>query len=330
MDHFVNIPVDHTGLIPDPRMAQIVGEAMTAPFAFTDVFLYSHGWWTSPTDAMTDYSRFSVEFMRTISIIEPQVIPLAPKSSFAIGVYWPSTLSADPHEFINLFEPLTFYQMEKRSDDVGQNAVFALLQLMYQTREQSGLGSNFRLTLIGHSFGCRVLCRALQRLVHEICKPTTRGSYREFIAKMPINLVLIQPAFESTDLQKGDDYGDVRALPNLRILSTRSDLDLALKNLYPLAEHINILSLRPGTRQALGYAGPTAISIKDWNAKFMTLMPGFVPSIDQLMSPPTRMLVADLTAIHRESSFPASALKGHHSDIFLPELYRLIAKFAFE
>lgn len=328
MDHFVNIPVDHTGLIPDPRMAQIVGEAMGSPFAFTDVFLYSHGWWTSPTDAMTDYSRFSIEFTKTISVIEPAVIPLAPKSSFAIGIYWPSTLSADPHEFINLFEPITFYQMEKRSDEVGQNAVFALLQLMYQAREQTG--SNFRLTLIGHSFGCRVLCRALQRLVHEICKPCTRQSYLQFIAKMPINLVLLQPAFESTDLEKGDDYGDVRALPNLRILVTRSDLDLALKNLYPLAEHINLLSLRPGTRQALGYAGPTATSIKDWNAKSMMLMPGYVPSSERLMPSLARMLVADLTAVHRESSFPASALKGHHSDIFLPELYRLIAKFAFE
>ena len=42
------------------------------------------------------------------------------------------------------------------------------------------------------------------------------------------------------------------------------------------------------------------------------------------------MLVADLTQVHRASEFVASALKGRHSDIFLPEVYKVIAKFAFE
>ena len=33
---------------------------MSSPFAFTDIFLYSHGWWTSAEGAMNDYSRFSI------------------------------------------------------------------------------------------------------------------------------------------------------------------------------------------------------------------------------------------------------------------------------
>ncbi|HEY9772172.1 MAG TPA: alpha/beta hydrolase [Planktothrix sp.] len=330
MDHFINIPVDHSGLIPDPRLAAIVTEAMSAPFEFTDIFIYSHGWWTTATDAMADYSRFSVEFLKTVSSISPTVITAGPKSSFGIGVHWPSTLSENTHEILNLFEPLTFYQMEKRSDDVGFNAVFALLMLMYQTRQNATQMRNFRLTLLGHSFGCRVVCKAVQRLFRELMKPTTNMDFRDFVASTPINVVLLQAAFADTDLQRDENYGDIIKLPQLRMLVTRSDLDLALKNLFPLAEHINFLSLRPGSRRAIGWAGPSAESRSEWNACELSLLPGYTPTQSFILDSESRMLVCDLTPIHRVSNFPSSPLKGHHSDIFLPEIYKLIAKFAFD
>jgi hypothetical protein len=69
MDHFINIPIDQTGVIPDPKLASVVAEAMRSPFDFSDVLIYSHGWWSTANDAMADYSRFSVDFVRTLSTV---------------------------------------------------------------------------------------------------------------------------------------------------------------------------------------------------------------------------------------------------------------------
>jgi hypothetical protein len=330
MDHFINIPIDSTGLLPDQRLAGIVSEAMRMPFEFTDVFVYSHGWWTSAIDAMADYSRFSIEFLKTTCSMSPSLIAAAPKSSFGVGIHWPSLLSENNHEIINLFEPLTFYQMEKRSDVIGQNGLYALLKLMYEIRNASPIRRQFRLTLIGHSFGCRVICKAMQTLFSELMRVSTDSAFRNFVATTTMKAILLQPAMENIDLQRPEAYGDLVRLPLLSMLVTRSDLDYALKNIYPLAEHINFLSKAPGSRVAMGFSGPSAPTMRDWNAQVLHLLPGYNPTATMLLPPPSRMLVCDLTQVHRASEVVASALTGHHSDIFHPEIYKLIAKFAFD
>jgi hypothetical protein len=103
--------------------------------------------------------------------------------------------------------------MEKRSDNVGSNAVFALLHLMYQARGKLADGSILRLTLIGHSFGCKVICSALQRLYQEIASQTASETYRSFVMNTRINAVLIQPCFESSDLDSDGRYGSLKNLP---------------------------------------------------------------------------------------------------------------------
>jgi hypothetical protein len=44
MSHFLLVPVNENGVIVDPNITTILQDAMTAPFAFSDVFIYSHGW----------------------------------------------------------------------------------------------------------------------------------------------------------------------------------------------------------------------------------------------------------------------------------------------
>jgi hypothetical protein len=239
-------------------------------------------------------------------------------------------LSASSRDLINLFEPLSFYQMERRSDDVGYNAVFSLLQIMYRVRQNSSEAPPLRLTLLGHSFGCRVLASALDRLYTELVKPGTSEEYRSFVFDTRINLIFLQAAFECSDMEENKRYGNLKHLPELRILVTHSNLDLALKNLFPLAEHINILSLNPGSRQALGFAGPTAATRSDFGAIAFTLTPGFAPGNEPLLPPASRMLIADITPVQAVSNFSAGRLEGHHDDIFLPEIYNLIAKFSFQ
>jgi hypothetical protein len=186
------------------------------------------------------------------------------------------------------------------------------------------------LTLIGHSFGCRVICRALQTLFFEMMRPGFTSDFRTFVASTAIKVVLIQPAMENIDLQRTEAYGDLVRLPLLNILVTTSELDAALSRLFPLAEHINFLSKTPGRRIAMGYRGPTLMTMHDFNAKVMSLQPGYSPTEDKLLSSGSRMLICDLTQIHRTSEVLSSALTGHHSDIFHPEIYKIIAKFVFD
>ena len=54
--------VDVNGVVEDSYMAADLRRLMAPPFTFSDVFIYSHGWWTSTKRAMSDYNRFSTGF----------------------------------------------------------------------------------------------------------------------------------------------------------------------------------------------------------------------------------------------------------------------------
>ena len=75
----------------------------------------------------------------------------------------------DPTGVANLLEPLTFYTMEKRADDIGQEGLYAILRLIFLAVRPD---SKLRINLLGHSFGCKVVCAALERLaVNSIAVP---------------------------------------------------------------------------------------------------------------------------------------------------------------
>ncbi len=60
MSLFLTLPISGQGTITDVDTARALPSVMGDPFGFTDVFLYSHGWWTSAESAMIDYNAFSV------------------------------------------------------------------------------------------------------------------------------------------------------------------------------------------------------------------------------------------------------------------------------
>ncbi|PWT98877.1 MAG: hypothetical protein C5B53_06140 [Candidatus Melainabacteria bacterium] len=331
MDRFISIPVDATGLIPDQQVVSAVRDAMNEPYEFTDIFIYAHGWWTNANASMSEYSKALIEFGKTVHYLPQGSITQPPARSFGVGVHWPSTLSEDAQSLPQLFQPFTFYQMEKRGDTVGYNAMYALTQLMYQARFTVAPPRPFRLTLLGHSFGCRVICRGIHRLYDEISKPGTSPDFKNFVLELKINVVLLQAAFEGVDLDDNQRYANLKLFPQLRMLVTHSDEDVALRKWFPIAETINILSSEPGNRQALGYAGPTAATAQAYQPKSISIDSGYAPQASQtaLLSPPNRMLVADLTPLHQTDDYAGDVLSGHHSDVFQPEIYRLIAQFAF-
>src|SRR5207244_13109764 len=144
---------NENGLSLDSDIGRDVGTAMER-LGFTNIFLYSHGWWTDAIRAMQGYNRFTIEFsaqFRSRSV-------LANLQTLNIGIHWPSTLTEDQFSLLNYAEALSFFTMEKRADTVGENCGYALMRLVLDA-VPAGAGP-LRIRLVGHSFGCKVVCKA--------------------------------------------------------------------------------------------------------------------------------------------------------------------------
>lgn len=316
MSQLFIVPTNENGLILDTQIAADIDTALSPPFDFKDVYVYSHGWWTSPQRAMQDYNQFTIGYARSVlAALAAAAAPGPPPSdALGIGVQWPSMLFNSDSLIAEAVEAATFYEMETRADSIGANAGYALLRCVLQKAPPRQ-----KINLIGHSFGCKVICKLLEELYHDRATvsvpPTTR-----------INIVLLQAAFDDNDLESNNIYGDLAAgFPDLRMLITTSRRDDALGNLYPKAERLNLFKLG-ARRVALGYGGPTAaVEALFAPVARVSVGPGFTGGA----LPPARMLVADLTPLHADpSSAPFNApLVGHHSDIYRDEIYSLIAGF---
>src|SRR5260370_12563267 len=237
MSHGFMVPITAQGTILDTGINSIIDELCAPPLDFSDVFLYSHGWWTSAEDAMVDYTRFSAGFIRSLHALTAAAqaqLAEPPASSLEIGLHWPSMLSEDRGSLLNLLEPLSFYNRAKMADDVGEHGGYAMIRLVLEARQRGQLKPP-RLNLIGHSFGCKVVCSALQELA-VTCRGT--GALDDVL----VQVVLLQGAFDYNAFEAGKSYADVPDFPNLRLLVTKSDLDLAVGKAYPDSQRFKLFS----------------------------------------------------------------------------------------
>jgi hypothetical protein len=353
MDHFVVFPVNEDGIFLNPKLVgKALDDAMSRTFTFSDLFVYSHGWWTTGNDAMTLYGQYTIEFAKTV--LENPNIRNRPTHSFGVGIHWPSTLSEDSASVREKLELISYYQMGSRANQVGVNGLFATMRRALRARQESGTGP-IRLTIIGHSFGCRVVCSALQMLRNDLDNESTPPEYRDFLKATQIRLILLQAAFKNDEFDAGGNYDELRQIPNLKILVTTSQLDLALNELFPLAEIANNMVHRhAGQAVALGAGippkqpspnalapggGPTLATSLAYNAfqngSPLQVATGFAYNQVPDLAPNERMLVADLTSLHAarlagpEPAYVTNNFSGSHSDISSPEIYNLIAGFAF-
>jgi hypothetical protein len=312
MSLFLTLPVSGQGTITDVSAARALPSLMGDPFGFTDVFMYTHGWWTSAEAAMIDYNSFSIGMSRVVLGFgggsgRPKT------SSLGIGLHWPSMISEDSRSILNILQPLTFFHRARMADIVGASAGAALLRLILSAPRPEGTPPP-RIHLIGHSFGCKVLLASLQALA-------STG----LLDGVTVNAALMEAACDNNSLEPGRDYGDVFAkIPQLRILLTRSDLDKALRDAYPDAGKFNLVT---GAKPALGFAGPSANTPNAAGAIRFAVDPGFSLGGAPDLSGP--LVVADLTRLHSMDGVEPDAFAGHHSDIFHEEIYELIAGFFF-
>ncbi|HEY4329924.1 MAG TPA: hypothetical protein VGN88_09320 [Phycisphaerae bacterium] len=325
MSHFLTIPVNENGIITDQNINVEIGIAALPPFKFTDVFIYSHGWWNTASSAASEYNIFSIGFSKTLQellVAAPadfSEFPDATFSALAAGIHWPSMISenedANSSNF-NFLQATSFFTMEHRADDVGEHAIFALLRMFIEARDGQ---PPLRFHLIGHSFGCRVLCSALQTL----CEDTATLKKAQDI-KAEFNLALIQAATDTDSLGAGKLYADVLAnVPSLRVLVTTSQADTALGTWYPRAQKLANLFKEPVP--AMGAAGPTGTLAVPVSARISV-------ATSPVPKPTGDFVVADITPLHKAHALvsgPWGGFSGQHSDIYLPEIYELLARFFF-
>jgi hypothetical protein len=285
------IPVNQNGLIPDPTIMATLADALAC--CPDSVTFYSHGWQTNATSAMTDYARFGAGLARVMAGRKP---------TLGIGIHWPSTVSEDDDVLSTLLNPFSFYTCEHRADAVGQHALSSLTKMVL-----SGSAVK-KIRFIGHSFGCKLVCAALQSLV---------GTVPSDVA---FEAALIQPAFENDALDIGGQYSAIHDM-NVRLALWRSGGDYSLGNLFPAAQSVNLFRAGPD-RVAMGFAGPNNNTLRRWEAKFIPVGPGYYtggPLGD-------RMVVVDTTELNRCSgTWPPPV--GSHGDIFHVENYKLIDGF---
>ena len=326
MSHFLTIPINENGIIFDTDMDSVVQEAIAVqPFGFDDVYIYSHGWSTDANRALDEYNRFSVDFAKRLLQLGPSTPPVfsrPPRDSLSVGIHWPSEITEDPNSPLNALQLFTFYTMEHRADQVGRNAVYAMLRLMLAAR--AGTGRPLRIALLGHSFGCKVVCSALQDLQTDVADGT--------IAVEPgttFHAALLEPATDNNNLEPGDIYGSVSSIAGLRVLVTKSSLDRALTQWFVDAGKLANLFRSP--RQALGAAGPTDATVAAFGgATNVTVNPGF--GVKNATGFTTRLVVADLSPVHQarvNSGVSNGGLSGSHSDINFDEVYYLVSGFLF-
>jgi len=244
---FLLIPLNDQGAFQDRIIAPVLQDATSRPAQFSDLFLFSHGWWTNANAAMVDYDRFIAGFTRCI-LSDAYALPFAAPvlgNYLAAGLHWPSVLTEDRVSVLNYAEALTFFTMRARADTVGSNGAYATLNVALRSQTVRTFH------LIGHSFGCRVVCSALQKLL---------VSDVNSLDGIDVRVLLLEPAFDQEDLEPDQPgapphrYGLVLKNPNVRMLITRSDHDLALSLGYPLANVIGDVVNHPGGGAVAGVA----------------------------------------------------------------------------
>jgi hypothetical protein len=314
--HYLMVPISGQGILVDPGMKPIIQKSMVPPLGYTDVFVYSHGWWTRAEGAMIDYNQFIMGFAPIVAELADKVDTQA---ALGIGLHWPAMISEDAGPLLTAIQPFTYFNRSKMADEVGEHGTYSILRLILEARRDAGIPQP-RLQLAGHSFGCKVVCSALEQLAETFANTG-------LLDDLTINVVLLQGAFDHDALEPGKSYGRVLAsMPKLRILLSKSSLDTAVGTQYVLAQRV--MNFFGSPVPGLGAVGPSPGTIAVAGGVVnLQVGPGSAPPAVGTLT--GRLIVADLEPLHAANPAGNAAFSGHHSDIFHDEIYRLMAAFFF-
>ena len=251
----ITATVNSAGILTDPALRDRIIAAMPG---VKQVVIAAHGWQTDADDAAANCAKFSAGLSPLLDAT-PRLV---------IGIEWPSVGE--------------FYSSQTLADTVGQHAGATLIQACMEHAD-----GPIEFVLIGHSFGCRVVCNSL-------CNVT------DGMQGVTVKLVLLEAAFENNDLDLGRKYRPVVYLPT-SILATTSEGDTALRDCFPAAERL--MNWFASDVQAFGYAGPTDATKADFGPRLTAL---------------------DITDWQEKQEWFSL---DRHSQIYLPELFAAVAEF---
>lgn len=250
----LTITTNAAGLITDEFLTDDLSSLMKPEIGIDTVYLFAHGWQTTMSEFAVDQNRFSAGIIPALIARQIEAASASRNSPLTLGIHWPSTLTEDDDNPLKCFDALTFYSCEHRADVIGDNAGFAILAKIIDLAQRP-----LKFILIGHSFGCKVVCQSLSKL----------AQYSTIPDGTTFTACLLQPAFESNDLGPEGDYWPVSML-SIRIVVTHSKLDLALNDLFPKASIVNILASNH-VRTALGGVGPDTETVGAWGERMLSL-----------------------------------------------------------
>lgn len=155
--------------VPDHRLRDYFAEYCTPPAWATDIFVYVHGWQTSPVAAHRTAERLMTLVHSNVATV-PVRYPALVAGGFdpwCVVVRWPSSSLVTPAGYRRIRDRA--HAMGAR--DTGGHAAHILGRLLgYLNAERAAPGAapllanrdGQYLHLVGHSFGCRFLCEAVQ------------------------------------------------------------------------------------------------------------------------------------------------------------------------
>ncbi|MFI6689514.1 hypothetical protein [Streptomyces sp. NPDC050485] len=155
--------------VPGHRLHHYFAERLAPPAWATDILVYVHGWQTSPTAAHRTATRLLALAQRNLAAAPGQYPTLAAEgfNPWCVVVRWPSSSPVTPAGYRRIRDRA--HAMGARDGD-GHAAHILGRLLGYLNSERSDPGAapvlanrdGQYLHLIGHSFGCRFLCEAVQ------------------------------------------------------------------------------------------------------------------------------------------------------------------------
>lgn len=162
-----------------------------------DLIVFTHGWNKSPESAELDYQRFICRLHNELDLVIGE--SKRRDGLLIIGVFWPSTITNRAEEPY-LLKPISYYNIRSRADSIAEKSLSVLFNDIGESiRARSGIaraGDSIspRIHLIGHSFGGRMVIRALETLNND--KSTNDfGQLVSFITSAELlNVVLLNAA----------------------------------------------------------------------------------------------------------------------------------------
>lgn len=187
---------DGTHKYPD-QFEKIQDRLQGGEAPITDLIVFTHGWNKSPESAEVDYQRFICRLHNELDLVIGE--SKRRDGLLIIGVFWPSTITNRAEEPY-LLKPISYYNIRSRADSIAEKSLSALFNDIGESiRARSGIaraGDSIspRIHLIGHSFGGRMVIRALETLNND--KSTSDlGQLVPFLTSAELmNVVLLNAA----------------------------------------------------------------------------------------------------------------------------------------